>query len=225
MAFIIDKHKIFIHACRNTEGSALRRSYWLNAVNGLEDTADSYERLAADIIKQVTGQEPDTIISNVASYYKKMTDIEFVDPSHFIIDLYVTQETIRAMYVRRDLNFIPRGEREPLIEYTMFQNINLNQLGESGIAVANAVKLSRTIIRNSQWGALAKNMCFTYTPTSLLYFTLKYISGSQSLAFYSSAIIPTTLILGVLPYMIVHFKKERKADTMTPYRIIPFRNG
>lgn len=157
------RRRLFLHVCPNPH--SLKRAYWLNAVSGFEDMADAHEQMIGELIRQVCQINPEEFIANAAKRYESLTGIKYTDVSHFIVDVYVTSKEIKALYVRRDLNFVPKNTTEPLIEYLEFRSIPLIELDEAGQNIRDAVILSKTTIRNTWWSSLYKTVCYTYVPT------------------------------------------------------------
>lgn len=215
------RRRIFIHVCPHYNKHALKRAYWLNAISGFEDLAETHERLAGDIIRQVTNTTPEKLLANVAARYEKLAGIQFTDASHFIIDFYVTSSHIKALYFRRDLNFVPKNTLEPVIEHPDFRDIPMAQLKEPGESIHKAIVLSRTMLRNSRLSSIWKTVCYTYVPTHLLYLLVSYLSQNHLLALYAAATIPTVILMASFHYMLLHFRDMRKTDFTSSTIIIP----
>lgn len=215
-----NRRRIFIHICPQFIRNNITRAYWLNAVSGMEDMAETHEQMAADIILQVCGKSPEKIFAYVNSKYKQLTGIEYSDASHFIIDLYVTGSEIKALYVRRDLNFVPKGKVEQSIKIPVFSNFPFRDLKDSGNSISNSVSLAKTMLRNSRLIALLKTFCYTYVPTNLIFMLFKLVTDNYKFAFYSASIVPTFVLLVVCPSMMMHFRSLRKRDVCASVPVI-----
>lgn len=218
---IYTRRRIFIHVCPHFNKQEFKHAYWLNAISGFEDLAETHERMAGDIIQQVIKTTPEKLLYNVATQYAKLTGIKHTDVSHFIIDVYVTSDQIKALYVRRDLNYVPKNTLEPFIEHPLFRKVPLSQLKESGDSIHKAVLLAKTMLRNSRLSSIWKTLCYTYVPTHLLYLLVSYLSKNQHLALCSATIIPTVVLMMSFHYTLLHLRDMRKTDFVSSTTIIP----
>lgn len=221
-----DQHsrfRLFIHVCPKSD---LNKSYWLNAVIGLEPSALGCEYLARDLIQQVISKQPEEVFQEVSNLYKGLSGIDFVDPDHFIIELYVTPTLLKVAYVSRDLNFVPqRRQTEPVIDLLEFHDIPLATMGAAGKTIINALRQGRKLIRRNKFYSVIDTVCYTYVVTHLLYTLMNYILSDDKSALYVAAIIPTIVIISTIMTLISHFRHiqtntMKKIKTVIPLNIV-----